>query len=172
VIVISCILVGGLLLLCVWDALGRGSLAAAAVQALAVVFAVGLIALPWLDFREARRRAAWQSTVGTIITSRRGYVLGGAVIRYEYQAGSTQRGKLDIDDKDADELLRRYPVGAHVTVYFDPNRPSESSLERVAFASPWAPIASSTLVLVLVAAAVRWLRYRRARSRTTQPSAS
>jgi hypothetical protein len=51
VIVISCILVGGLLLLCVWDALGRGSLAAAAVQALAVVFAVGLIALPWLDFR-------------------------------------------------------------------------------------------------------------------------
>jgi hypothetical protein len=172
VIVIGYIVVGGLLLLCVRDALGGGALGGAAAQALAVVFAVGLIALPWLDFRDARRRAAWQSTDGTIVTSRRGYVLGGAVIRYEYQAGSTQRGKLDVDDKDADELLHRYPVGAHVTVYFDPDRPSESSLERVASASLLDPISSSTLVLVVVAAALLWLRYRRARSRTTQPSAS
>lgn len=151
------------------DALGGGSLGGAVALTLAVVLAVGLIALPWLDFREARRRAAWQSTVGTIVTSRRGYVLGGAVIRYEYRAVGTQRGTLDVDDEHADELLHSYPVGAHVTVYFDPDRPSESSLERVASSSLLAPIASSTLVLALVAAALLWLRYRRVRSRTTPP---
>lgn len=171
-LVISYIIVAGLFVLCVRDALGGGSLGGAAAQALAVVFAVGLIALPWLDFPDARKRAAWQSTDGTIVASRRGYVLGGAVVRYEYRAGGLQRGRFDVDDKDADELLHNYPIGAHVTVYFDPDRPSESSLERVTSPSLLAPIASSTLLLALVVGALVWLRYRRARSRTTRPSAS
>ena len=93
---------------------------------------------------EAERAAAqsWHSTTGRVVKSRV-EVRGGdntsvsPMIRYEYtvngqpyQSTRFRVGMLVLKGNDAYEIVDRYPEGASVTVYYDPQNPAEATLER------------------------------------------
>ncbi|MGB4270391.1 MAG: DUF3592 domain-containing protein [Spirochaetota bacterium] len=89
---------------------------------------------------EAKESLSWPHTEGVIVTSHmdKRYVKGQgyqhfANITYEFEVGGEKyRGSqisfknLDIPDE---ELLRLYPLGKKVKVYYDPDDPSYSLLE-------------------------------------------
>jgi hypothetical protein len=101
---------------------------------------------------EVRQASRWPSTTGRVVVStvvshkRRpgeaGYNFGDKElsnepsVEYEYQVnGRTYRGKrITIDEKTAgfelEGILARYPVGASVTVYYNPDYPEFALLER------------------------------------------
>ena len=100
---------------------------------------------------EVRKAKSWHSTTGRVITSRvrsrkkrpgdEGYgadsdVTNEPEVEYTYQVGNRRHrcGRITIGERtSADELeaiLARYPVGATVTVYYDPARPEKAVLER------------------------------------------
>ncbi|NJN80338.1 MAG: DUF3592 domain-containing protein [Anaerolineales bacterium] len=90
----------------------------------------------------------WLSTTGTIlmssVQSRRSSSSGGysdyPVIVYQYQVNgqSYQSQRLKAGEQffnvnvswQAQETINKYPIGKEVTVYYDPNNPAESALER------------------------------------------
>ena len=117
-----------------------------------LVFFVGLSfgALGAAGVYSARNRRAWAIAKGTIHSTEileLGSHFAG-VVRYVYalQAVSAYRGgdhqavgltgKLEsapsTSRHDAEELLRRYPVGERIEVRYDPARPSRSALAPVA----------------------------------------
>jgi len=87
----------------------------------------------------------WPSTSGTV-TKSRVEVSGGEHttvtprVEYEYEVGGTAYLGTRIragdqfmrvgTSRDAYDAVDRYPVGAAVTVYYDPANPAESALER------------------------------------------
>lgn len=97
--------------------------------------------------RDALQQASlsWRSTQGRVLKSRV-EVSGGEVtsvspyVLYEYevhgqiyQSVQIQAGDRFIrsaTSRDAYETVDRYPVGATVTVYYDPSNPAEAALER------------------------------------------
>ena len=60
------------------------------------------------------------------------------VYQYEVNGQSYQGQRIKASDKfmsirisgEAQATVARYPAGSRVTVYYDPNNPSESALER------------------------------------------
>jgi hypothetical protein len=88
----------------------------------------------------------WQSTTGTILmssvqTSRSGnshstypvVVYSYAVNGQSYQSQRVRAGDQFLTVRvagQAQATVARYPIGASVTVYYDPANPSESALER------------------------------------------
>jgi hypothetical protein len=89
----------------------------------------------------------WSSTNGTILmssvqssrSSTGGYSTYPVVV-YQYQVNgkSYQSQTIRVGDKflkvnissKAQETVNKYPIGAKVTVYYDPNNPAECALER------------------------------------------
>lgn len=110
-------------------------------------FGVVLIMLIFAIITTGRQKSAlkeWQSTTGIITASalerrsrgtNRGYA-NYAAIRYSYQAGGQayQGTKFDLGpalrDKEAKKLIARYPVNTQVTVFYNPQNPSEAVLEK------------------------------------------
>ena len=119
-------------------------------------FGIGLIALPVIvliilivavKLVQARRAAHWPPTSGHILKSgmevRRHQFAGEAttvtsvpVVEYEFAAmGRNWRGSRisigeDTGGANTEATLARYPVGALVTVYYDPADPGNCVLER------------------------------------------
>ena len=95
-----------------------------------------------------RRRMAvvsqWPSTMGTVVNSyleRRSSSDGSTnypVVQYSYQVGGQmyQSSKLapgpEVGGTGAGTVVARYPAGAQVLVFYDPQKPSDAVLERKA----------------------------------------
>lgn len=89
---------------------------------------------------------SWPSTSGVVLSSsvqvRRSHNSSSeypvVVYQYEVDGKSYQGQRVKASDKfisvrimgEARATVARYPVGARVSVYYDPNNPSESALER------------------------------------------
>ena len=110
---------------------------------MAVLFVVAVIA----KMLEVRRAARWSTAVGRIVKSgtaaahRRSAGEATTVktvpaVEYEFSVGGrTVRGNRigvggDSGGADTEATLRRYTVGAAVTVYYDPANPKDCVLER------------------------------------------
>ena len=110
---------------------------------MAVLFAVAVIA----KMLEVRRAAAWSTAVGRIVKSgtaaQRHRSAGEATtvktvpaVEYEFSVGGrkVQGNRIGIGEDsggaDTEATLRRYTVGAAVTVYYDPANPKNCVLER------------------------------------------
>lgn len=142
----------------------------------ALFIVAGLLALLFggLDYLESRRMADWPATPGTVRGSEiytaefrgRGIRYAPAVrITYTYRAGdSVFRGDrvgietvpTEANTAEGQRLLDEYPVGAAVTVYYDPDDPATAVLERdppkTAFTA-----AGRLFALGAVTLALRWL---------------
>jgi hypothetical protein len=140
---------------------------------------VALFSLPFLALIGAaianvaikmHRAKAWLQTQGKITRSQlavrrppAGSEIGTAVnvpdIAYAFSvAGQSYRGQRvslgDISGSFAEEAVRRYPVGAKVTVYYDPRDPTDCVLERgLVAAGPDPDAASSEPATAAMAAA-------------------
>lgn len=96
-----------------------------------------------------RRRMAvvstWPSTMGTVINSfleARSSSEGGTtnypVVQYSYQvSGQTYQSSkrapgMEVGGTGAGSVVAKYPVGAQVVVFYDPQNPSDAVLERKA----------------------------------------
>ncbi len=119
-------------------------------------FWVGLIALPFVTLLvvavlakmiEVRQASTWATAMGRIVTSeteaRRHRFVGDAttvktvpIVEYEFSVdGHIWRGNRisigeDAGGENTEATLRRYPVGAVVSVHYDPTNPKKSVLER------------------------------------------
>lgn len=117
-----------------------------------VVTMIPVALIGWLIYRRfheasAMRQASqnWAETTGRVLKSRV-EVSGGNIasvsphVVYEYTvAGMTYQGdQVRVGDNavavrtdsEAYQIVDRYPVGAEVTVYYDPANPAMSALER------------------------------------------
>ena len=119
-------------------------------------FWIGLIALPVVvllvvavlaKVLEARQASTWSTASGRIVTSEtkseRHSSAGEAttvktmpLVEYEFSVGGqTWRGNRisigeDTGGANTEATLQRYPIGAVVSVYYDPGNPKKSVLER------------------------------------------
>jgi hypothetical protein len=125
----------------------------AVIAAATILPAVGIFGgLGWFFSKRAKEARAlstsaqsWAATTGTVLKSRV-EVSGGDVtsvtpyILYEYQVDGQRYEASQIRAGDvymavrkrraAYDLVDKYPVGAQVTVYFDPANPGMAALER------------------------------------------
>jgi hypothetical protein len=102
---------------------------------------------------EVRQARSWPETTGTVLVSRvqatkktpgdPGYnttsgsnISNEPLVEYEYQVGNRNYRcrRITIGEKtseyEIEEILARYPVGAIVTVYYNPANPQKAVLER------------------------------------------
>jgi uncharacterized protein DUF3592 len=110
---------------------------------MAVLFVAAVVA----KMLEVRRAADWSTAVGRIVSSGTGTdhrrsageattVKSVPVVEYEFSVGGkTVRGNRigigeDAGGTNTEATLRRYPVGATVTVFYDPANPRSCVLER------------------------------------------
>lgn len=129
------------------------------------------------NMRAANKVKPWTSTPGTMVTSQMKFVKFGRgggrtpvpVVEYSYHvngqaytgsrlfpaAGSLSGGSI------FKKVMARYPVGAQVDVYYDPQNPEDSVLEKK---SPAVPFLFSMLIIftVILCAAIpfTWLMVR------------
>ncbi len=111
-----------------------------------VFLVLNAIFLGVISFMRARMAAVsrWHSTIGAVVNShleRRSSDDGSTnypVVQYSYQvSGQTyQSAKLapgpEVGGTGAGRVVARYPVGAQVVVFYDPQNPSDAVLERKA----------------------------------------
>ena len=130
---------------------------------------VAMLALVFIIMRRVRRAAGWAESRARITKSKveveRHRFAGDttkvrnlALVEYEFDAGTglirNDRISLGAATADnVDEVLKRYPVGATVPVFYDPVNPQECVLERDPPASPGC-IWGGTIFGVLVYEAV------------------
>lgn len=119
-------------------------------------FWVGLIALPFVTLLvvavlakmiEVRQASTWATAMGRVVkseTEAQRHRSGGdattvktvPIVEYEFSVGGhTWRGNRisigeDAGGENTEATLRRYPVGAVVSVHYDPGNPKKSVLER------------------------------------------
>lgn len=97
--------------------------------------------------RKMKAVQSWSSTLGTVSNSyleRRRSSKGGStsypVVHYSYQVnGEGYLGRkiapgMEVGGSGAGGVVARYPVGAQVMVFYDPENPSDAVLERKAHA--------------------------------------
>ena len=115
----------------------------AAFSLIAMSLVAGLFSLgAFLEIAKLSRIKAWPSVDGTITASTanpgcRGMDAYTPQLEYRYVVnGNPYQGKrhdlgMAVCDTQAraEQMVLRYPVGAHVTVYFDPTRPADAVLE-------------------------------------------
>ncbi len=95
--------------------------------------------------RKMQAVQSWSSTLGTVSNSyleRRRSSKGGStnypVVHYSYQVnGEGYLGRkiapgMDVGGSGAGTVVSRYPTGAQVMVFYDPQNPSDAVLERKA----------------------------------------
>ena len=141
------------------------------------VFLVGLIGLGVFllgvfKVRKLRASQSWAVAMGTIVESsvQESFNRGSddlpdswsytPVIRYQFQAqGQTIVGDRSGFDRksyskkpDAQAVVARYPRGAQVNVFFDPEKPADSVLQRTS-GSAWVFVVVGLVALLLAAAA-------------------
>src|SRR4051794_12497911 len=151
---------------------------------------IGITVMMVRKYREARRARLWSSTdgkvlVSTVVARRKspgdpGYadtdteITNEPRVEYEYRVDKKKyRGhKIDLGEKtssyELEKILDRYPVGAAVTVYYDPADPNRAVLDREFPWWMWAAGSGCVVAAVafpLVAAAiyfhgVDWLKAR------------
>ena len=103
------------------------------------------LAIIYLMRRKMAAVSQWPSTMGTVVMSRieqRSSSEGGytdyPVVQYSYQVGGQafQSLKLapgpEVGGTGARKVVARYPAGAQVMVFYNPQNPSEAVLERKA----------------------------------------
>lgn len=111
---------------------------------------------------------SWSSTMGTVSNSyleRRRSSKGGSVnypvVQYSYQVGGqAYRGSkiapgMEVGGTGAGKVVERYPAGAQVMVFYDPQNPSDAVLERKAHAQwvMWLVLVITDLMLCGMAGA-------------------
>lgn len=97
--------------------------------------------------RKMKAVQSWSSTLGTVTNSyleRRRSSKGGSTsypaVHYSYQvSGQAYQGRkiapgMEVGGSGAGSVMSRYPVGAQVMVFYDPEKPSDAVLERKAHA--------------------------------------
>jgi hypothetical protein len=101
-----------------------------------------LLGIIYAARRGVAKAANWSSTMGTVTFStveRRSSGDGYSyypVVNYSYQVmGQMLQGNkivpgLAVGGSGANKVVARYPAGAQVMVYYDPNNPSDAVLER------------------------------------------
>ena len=101
-----------------------------------------LLGIIFFTQRKVAQASTWPSTLGTVTAStveRRSSGDGYSdypVVRYSYQViGRSYQGNRimpgpEVGGSGAQKVVARYPAGAQVMVYYDPDKPSESVLER------------------------------------------
>jgi len=102
-----------------------------------------LLGIIFVTRRKVAQAASWPSTMGTVVFSsiewRRGSKGGSVaypVVHYTYQVmGRMLEGRKvmpgpEVGGTGAHKVVERYPAGAQVMVYYDPNNPSDAVLER------------------------------------------
>ena len=122
--------------------------ACAVILPLIILGALGFFLYRRYQQGNAARESAqsWPSTSGVVLSSsvqvrrsnrsRSEYPV--VVYQYEVNGKSYQGQRIKAGDKfmsirisgETQATVARYPVGSRVTVYYDPNNPSESALER------------------------------------------
>jgi Protein of unknown function (DUF3592) len=146
-------------------------------------FFVGLIFLPMLvlvvvavlaKMLEVRQAASWATAVGRIVTAgtqaqhhkfadEATTVRSLPVVEYEFAVGGRKvRGSRisvgeDSGGANTEATLRRYTVGAAVTVYYDPANPNNCVLERGVPQGVGKGLAILAGLVVVLAGAVYWL---------------
>ena len=111
-------------------------------MALLCTIGLGLLVFGAAQVKKGRASVAWPTTEGEIMaaemTGNRGdSTTYGAKIIYAYELGKTgfSGDKVSLGDysssnsEHAREILRRYPIGKKVLVYYNPEDPSEAILE-------------------------------------------
>lgn len=119
-----------------------------AVVPIAVLVLFGIFIYRRSKMRDVAKQSAqdWSSTMGVVITStiqvKRSYKSRSEipVVVYQYQVnGKPYTGQVVKAGEqyfsvrlygDAQKTIARYPVGAQVMVYYNPENPQESALER------------------------------------------
>lgn len=119
-----------------------------AVAPIAVLVLFGIFIYRRSKMRDVAKQSAqdWSSTMGVVITStiqvKRSYKSRSEipVVVYQYQVnGKPYTGQVVKAGEqyfsvrlygDAQKTIARYPVGAQVMVYYNPENPQESALER------------------------------------------
>ncbi len=143
--------------------------------------------LGWLiggEIDKALSAPNWPTTTGVIIGSKVGTSTTGggsvprstqsvAIVEFEYEVNGTEYYSpvvniLGVGHEDPSAVVARYPVGAEVTVHYDPDNPAEATLETDIGPQPYyaaAMIASPALfgIIFLILGAVV---ARKGRSRT------
>lgn len=138
-----------------------------------VLFILNAIFLTVIFFMRRKMAAVsqWPSTMGTVMMSRieqRSSSEGGytdyPVVQYSYQIGGQayQGYKLapgpEVGGTGAGKVVARYPAGAQVMVFYNPQNPSEAVLERNAPAQwlLWLILAIFDCVLCGVIPVIWW----------------
>jgi len=109
----------------------------------ALIFDGVFLGIIFFTRRKVTQASNWSSTMGTVLSStiewhRRSE--GGSVaypsVQYSYQVmgqmlqGSKIMPGPPVGGSGAKKVVARYPAGAQVMVYYDPNNPSDAVLER------------------------------------------
>ena len=138
-----------------------------------VLLILNVIFLTIIFFMRRKMAAVsqWPSTMGTVMMSRieqRSSSEGGytdyPVVQYSYQVGGQayQSYKLapgaEVGGTGAGKVVARYPAGAQVMVFYNPQNPSEAVLERKAPAQwlMWLILAIFDCVLCGVIPIIWW----------------
>lgn len=108
-----------------------------------VIFDAIFLGIILFTRRKVSKASTWPSTLGTVTESRiqmRSNSDGGRtsypLVRYAYQIMGRAYESLkvmpgmDVGGSGAHRVVSRYPVGAQVMVYYNPENPSEALLER------------------------------------------
>jgi hypothetical protein len=115
--------------------------------------------------------AKWSYVMGTVRTSTTEYRSsdeGGAnypVVHYSYQVGGQPYEGYriapggEVGGVGATKVAARYPVGAHVQVFYNPQKPSEAYLEKKAHSQiiMWIVLIVVDLSLCIFAPVMWWL---------------
>jgi hypothetical protein len=123
-----------------------------------VVSAVFLI-LIGIAYRQSAKARNWSSVTGRVVSSRveehsdnEGGTTSYPAVVYEYSVGGVTRQNnkiapgLQWGGTGAGRVVARYPAGSAVSVFYDPQNPSDSMLERSGKTS----IIWYTVILVLI----------------------
>ncbi|MBV6402849.1 MAG: hypothetical protein CNIPEHKO_03165 [Anaerolineales bacterium] len=112
-----------------------------------VILNVVFLAIIFFTQRKMNAVQGWSSAMGTVLASylerRRSGDSGSVnypVVQYSYQVGGQmyQGAKIapgmEVGGTGAGKVVNRYPEGAQVIVFYDPNNPSDAVLEKKAHA--------------------------------------
>ncbi|HMR97619.1 MAG TPA: DUF3592 domain-containing protein [Anaerolineales bacterium] len=109
-----------------------------------VILNVVFLAIIFFTQRKMNAVQSWSSAMGTVMASyleRRSSSDGSTnypVVQYSYQVGGqTYQGAkiapgMEVGGTGAGRVVEKYPQGAQVMVFYDPNNPSDAVLEKKA----------------------------------------
>ena len=127
------------------------------------VLAVGITIKLIEAYRASIRSRTWMTTRGQITDSKTVWVGARArsqrpEINYTYEVGETKyEGKRIVFEyrnlytrEAVDQILKEYPVGVRMPVYYDPNKPQDSTLRQTHVGVASGLIVGATLLLPMI----------------------